>query len=104
MGYAVSRRTQEIGIRMALGAGQRSVVWMVLRDSMLLVLVGVIVGLAASFAVTRWLTTLLYGITPTDPVTFAAIPALMAVVALIAGYLPARRASAVDPANALRWG
>ncbi|HET8547337.1 MAG TPA: ABC transporter permease [Bryobacteraceae bacterium] len=100
--YSVARRTQEIGIRMALGAGRAAVLWMVLRRSFVLMLAGVTAGLAIALALTRWLATMLYGVTPTDPITFAAIPIIMAAVALIASLLPARRASSVDPATALR--
>jgi ABC-type antimicrobial peptide transport system permease subunit len=75
---------------------------MVLRRSFVLVLAGMAAGLAAALALTRYLTTLLHGVTPTDPITFTVIPVLMAVVAILASLLPARRASAVDPATALR--
>jgi putative ABC transport system permease protein len=102
MAYSVARRTQEIGIRMALGAGRAAVLWMVLRRSFALVLTGVAIGLAAALALTRYLATLLHGVTPTDPITFAAIPVVMVIVALVASFLPARRASSVDPARALR--
>ena len=102
MAYSVARRTQEIGIRMALGAGRAAVLWMVVRRSFALVLTGIVCGLAVALALTRYLTTLLHGVSPADPVTFAAIPVLMAIVALVASLLPARRASGVDPARALR--
>jgi ABC-type antimicrobial peptide transport system permease subunit len=87
---------------MALGAGRAAVLWMVLRRSFALVLTGVAIGLAAALALTRYLATLLHGVTPTDPITFAAIPVVMVIVALVASFLPARRASSVDPARALR--
>jgi predicted permease len=102
MAYSVARRTQEIGIRMALGAGRATVLWMVLRRSFVLVLTGIALGLSIAVGLTRYLTTMLHGVTPTDPITFAAIPVVMAAVALFASVLPARRASSVDPATALR--
>lgn len=75
---------------------------MILRQGMMLVLLGIAVGLSAALALTRWLGSLLYGVTATDPVTFAAIPVVLAVVAVLASYLPARKAAGVDPAVALR--
>ncbi|HKQ80020.1 MAG TPA: ABC transporter permease [Blastocatellia bacterium] len=102
MSYDVARRTHEIGIRMALGAQRRNVVGMVLRETMLLVAIGVIIGLGAALSATRWITSLLYGLTPNDPLTIALAGLLLLTVALLAGYLPARRASRVDPMVALR--
>ncbi|MGH9311805.1 MAG: ABC transporter permease [Vicinamibacterales bacterium] len=102
MSYAVARRTREIGIRMALGAERRAVLWLVLREVAILSLIGIAGGLAVSLYVTRFVKTQLYGLSPTDPVTLAIATATIACVALLAGYVPARRASAVDPMLALR--
>jgi len=99
---AVAQRTREIGIRMALGAGQRDVLKLVVRHGMLLTLLGVAAGLAGAFALTRWMTTLLFGVSPTDPLTFAVIALLLALVALLACWIPARRATRIDPLVALR--
>jgi predicted lysophospholipase L1 biosynthesis ABC-type transport system permease subunit len=100
--YDVARRRSEIGIRVALGARRRAVVGLTLRQAALTTIVGLAVGLAAATAVTRYFETLLFGVTPLDPVTFIAAPALLAVVALIASYLPARHATGIDPVTALR--
>ncbi|TAK11182.1 MAG: ABC transporter permease [Acidobacteria bacterium] len=101
MSYNVARRTNEIGIRMALGAERRTVVGMVMGESMLLVSVGVALGLGAALWAGRFVQTVLYGLTATDTVTIGAAVALIAVVSALAGYLPARRASKVDPMVAL---
>ena len=103
MSYNVSRRTSEIGIRIALGAQRRGVVGMVLRESMIMVGAGVVLGLVAAVAASRLLTAILFGLSPTDVWTMAAAIALMIGVSLAAGYLPARRASRVDPMVALRY-
>jgi predicted permease len=103
MSYGAARRTHEIGIRMALGARGADVVWMVMKETMLLVAVGVAIGLSAALATTRLISTLLYGLTPNDPVTIAVGVSLMIAVTALAGYLPARRASRVDPMIALRF-
>jgi predicted permease len=102
MSQAVARRTSEIGIRMALGAQRRDVLWLVLRDAMLLVVAGVGIGVMAALGAMRFVSNLLFGLTPNDPLTIATAAILMMGVALLAGYLPARRAAQVDPLVALR--
>ncbi len=102
MSYTVARRTNEIGIRMALGARGADVVRMVMKETMLMVAIGMAIGLGAALATTRLIATLLFELSPYDPSTIAAAALLMAVVAALAGYLPARRASRVDPMTALR--
>ncbi len=102
MAYSVSRRTNEIGIRMALGAGRRKVVGMVVRETMKLVGVGMLVGLAVALATTRLVSSALFGVKPTDPATIAIAVGVMLLVAFLAGYAPARRAAGVEPMVALR--
>jgi hypothetical protein len=102
LAISVSRRTQEIGIRLALGAHPADVVRMVIRQGMTLVVFGLAIGLPAAFAATRLLKTLLFGVTPFDPVSFAAATAMLCGVALAACAIPAMRAMRVDPASALR--
>jgi len=103
MSYDVARRTHEIGIRMALGAQRRDVVSLVLRETMLLVGAGVVIGLSAALWATRLIASLLYGLTPNDPMTITLAGLLLLTVAALAGYFPARRASRVDPMVALRY-
>jgi predicted permease len=101
--YTTRQRTHEIGIRMALGARRADILRLVLGRGMLLTAIGLAAGLALSFGVTRFMTSLLLGITPTDALTFSAVAVLLSVVALVACFLPARRAMRVDPITALRY-
>jgi putative ABC transport system permease protein len=103
LAYSVSRRTQEIGIRMALGARGSDVLRMVGREGFVLVFAGIVIGLAGALALTRLMGNLLFGVRPADTATFALVPAILAAVALAACYLPARRAARVDPTVALRY-
>ncbi|HLY62315.1 MAG TPA: ABC transporter permease [Terriglobia bacterium] len=103
MAYWVSQRTREIGVRMALGAGKAEVVWLVLRQSVTTVVAGIAAGVFGAFALTRAVKSLLFGVTPTDPITFAGVALLLTIVAILASYVPARRATKVDPMVALRY-
>ena len=101
MAYSVAQRTQEIGIRMALGAQKSHVLRLVVRQGMTLAIIGVAAGLLGAFALTRVIGNLLYGVTATDPATFLWIPLLLASVSFFACYIPARRAAQLDPIKAL---
>jgi ABC-type antimicrobial peptide transport system permease subunit len=100
--YAVSQRTREIGIRMALGAMKSELAWMFVRSALQLTGVGTAVGLGAAAGLVRLMRTLLFGVRPLDPVTFLAVPVVLVAAAALASYLPARRAAAIDPVEALR--
>jgi putative ABC transport system permease protein len=109
MAYAVAQRTNEIGIRMALGASQGQVMKMILRQGMTLAIVGVVLGLAGAYVLTKYLESwmnlsrMLYGVKINDPVTYGVIAVLLTAVALVACFIPARRATKVDPMVALRY-
>ena len=103
LSYSVSRRTHEMGIRLALGAQPGDVLWIVLRETFALVMIGIVIGASASLAAGRLISSMLFGLTPTDPVTMSLAILVMISVATLAGYLPARRAARVDPMVALRY-
>jgi predicted permease len=103
MAFAVAQRTNEIGIRIALGAGRSRVLWMVMRDGMILVGIGIVLGILGALASTRLASSLLFGLGATDLVTMAGATIILSLVALFAGYLPARRAAGLDPSHALRY-
>jgi ABC-type antimicrobial peptide transport system permease subunit len=102
MAYFVAQRTREIGIRLALGAQKHDVLKLVLRTGMILAVTGLSLGLASAFALSRLMSTLLFEVAPTDPITFLAVAAFLILVALLACYIPVRRAMKVDPLVALR--
>jgi ABC-type antimicrobial peptide transport system permease subunit len=103
MSYSVAGRTNEIGIRMALGAKPRDVLWLILRETLVLVVAGVTAGLLAALFVTSLGSSLLFGLSPADPVSICVAVLVMLAVAAVAGYIPARRATRVDPMVALRY-
>jgi predicted permease len=103
MAFMVARRTREIGIRMALGAGKGSVVWMVMREVLRLAAIGVVLGVGAAWAATRLIQAQLFGIAATDLLTMSLATISIVLVAALAGYMPARRATAIDPVRALHW-
>jgi len=103
MSYAVAQRTREVGIRVALGAQRGDVLKLVVGEGMKLIVVGIGVGLFGAFALTRWMTSLLFSVSASDPLTFVVIALLLMIIALLACWLPARRATKVDPLVALRY-
>jgi putative ABC transport system permease protein len=102
MAYSVQQRTQEMGIRMALGADRGRIRNLVVWQGMRLTIAGTIIGIAAAFAVTRFIASFLFGVKPYDPIVFVAVPVILSVVALFAVWLPATRASKLDPMQSLR--
>ena len=100
--YSVSQRTREIGIRLALGAQKRGLKWIFVRSALTLTCVGAAIGVVAAAGLTQWMKSLLFGISPLDPLTYSMVPLILAASAALASYLPARRAAAVDPVEALR--
>ncbi|HEY3837470.1 MAG TPA: FtsX-like permease family protein, partial [Bryobacteraceae bacterium] len=102
MAYSVARRTGEIGIRMALGAQRQGIIWMVLREVLFVCAIGLLLGYASARLTTRFVKSFLFGLTPNDPLAIAGAIGILLTAALIAGYLPAWRASRIDPAVALR--
>src|SRR5262249_40897551 len=102
LSYSVTQRTREIGIRMALGAAERDVIRMIAGDALRLAGAGISIGLALAFATTRYLGSLLFEVRPTDPLTYAGVSVLLTAIAVVASWIPARRATHVDPVRALR--
>jgi ABC-type antimicrobial peptide transport system permease subunit len=103
MAFLVAQRTREIGVRMALGAATGDVIWLVMKDVFVLAGIGIAIGLSASWALTRMVKSQLYGIQPNDLISIIAATVGIAAVALLSGYIPARRATRIDPMRALRW-
>ena len=103
MSYVVAGRTREVGVRIALGAARGNVLFLIMRQGMSLALIGLALGLLIAFGAARLLVTVLFGVSPADPLTFAAVSLLLALVAALACYIPARRATRVDPLVALRY-
>jgi ABC-type antimicrobial peptide transport system permease subunit len=103
LSYTVAARTRELGVRMALGAQRNHVVWLVLREALLLVCAGVLCGVPAALGGSRLIAGMLYGITPGDPISLAVVAVILTLVAALASYIPARRAANVDPIVALRY-
>lgn len=103
MAYNVTRRTQEIGVRIALGAARQNVLSMILRETLRLTSIGLAIGIASALSVSQLIGNMLYGISAQDPVTLAAVSILLTAVAALAGWIPARRATRVDPMVALRY-
>ena len=102
LAYLVSQRTKEIGVRLAIGASPSGIVWLFVREGMVLTAIGLTAGLAGAVAADQWIRTLLFGVTPADPATFVAVGCVLTVTAVLATYVPARRAASVDPTDALR--
>jgi putative ABC transport system permease protein len=103
LSYLVTQRTREIGLRIALGAQPTDVLRVIVGHGLRLVLLGLCIGVAGAFVVTRWMSSVLFGVTPTDPLTFTVVAFVLCSVALLASYIPARRAMRVDPIVALRY-
>ena len=103
MAFGVARRTKEIGLRIALGAPKTSVLWLVLREVLVLVGSGLLIGVPIGYVVSRYVSSQLYGVTPTDLSTAALAVAILTAVAALSGFFPARRASSIDPLTALRY-
>ena len=103
LSFSVAQRTREMGVRMALGAAHREILWLVLKQGMMLALTGLVVGIIATFGITRFLSSMLFGITPNDPATFLMVSVLLTLVATLACIIPAQRAAKVDPMEALRY-
>jgi predicted permease len=103
MSYTVNGRTKEIGVRMALGAQRKNVLWLILREAMILVIAGIAVGIPAAIASTKLISSMLYGLSGTDPVSMAVVILILGLIAVFASYIPARRATKVDPMVALRY-